>query len=614
MKYTAVSAFEAARRAREPESIPKNDLAASLAEAPYDGHLETGSNAEDVDEVVPSVATESNLPLSTWRPKGKNVLRDDDEVWEISMKPDETVTVIGEFDVTVLSGVVSVYGAMLHPNSVSQRVYALSTAALPVIMAKKATSLRIKSVTRSIESLGKYSPLFRNISVQDEKGRSFKYLASPRDDPLRRSLSSLEISDDTKRVISRINARLEANERPRILAVGAKSSGKSTFSRILCNVLVTRPGGQKVAYLDIDPGQPEFGTPGQLSVVEVGSPILGPPFCHPATTRSLSYRLIRSHNIAATSFKDEPDHFIICVMDLLRHVPKSLPLITNPCGWVSGTGASVLLQLIGQLRITDVVVLHPVETQLQNDIEAAKLNVHAVAKRPGGSSTKTPAELRSMQTMSYFHQKQKTATASDLVWLDKSISKMRPWMVSYDRIDSGIAAILSYNHAPHPEFLAEVLNGMVVAVTVPDDGLIDPDIVRRTPQESLPYMVSDLHGCSSPVDPRESNCIGVALIRGIDTENKRLLLLTPLHDAEIASLMQRQIVLVRGSFDCPEWAFLEDQYCATKAAARAVDTERNAGNMDEQPWVTLQEPVGIEGSIWRLRHPPTAADVMKSMT
>ena len=35
-----------------------------------------------------------------------------------------------------------------------------------------------------------------------------------------------------------------------------------------------------------------------------------------------------------------------------------------------------------------------------------------------------------------------------------------------------------------------------------------------------------------------------------------------------------------------------------------VNSEALDGVTD-RPWVTLREPVGVEGSVWRMRHPPT---------
>lgn len=54
---------------------------------------------------------------------------------------------------------------------------------------------------------------------------------------------------------------------PITLVCGASNCGKSTFSRNLLNVLLTRCN--KVAYLETDVGQPEFTPPGFVSLTIV---------------------------------------------------------------------------------------------------------------------------------------------------------------------------------------------------------------------------------------------------------------------------------------------------------------------------------------------------------
>jgi len=64
--------------------------------------------------------------------------------------------------------------------------------------------------------------------------------------------------------------------------------------------------------------------------------------------------------------------------------------------------------------------------------------------------------------------------------------------------------------------------------------------------------------------------------------------------------MDEQVALVRGSFDAPDWAYMEDLMSGHDV---------NKGLEVDRPWVSKTEQVGIEGAVWRLRHPPMAGDV-----
>lgn len=60
-----------------------------------------------------------------------------------------------------------------------------------------------------------------------------------------------------------------------ILAIvkGPKRSGKSTFARELANTLLERY--ERVAYLDCDLGQSEFGPGGSVGLFSLDGPVLG---------------------------------------------------------------------------------------------------------------------------------------------------------------------------------------------------------------------------------------------------------------------------------------------------------------------------------------------------
>ncbi|KAK3698303.1 Polynucleotide 5'-hydroxyl-kinase grc3 [Vermiconidia calcicola] len=633
-----LSAFAAAKLARqsavtsspvlsEVDVVPDRDgLATAVATEPYDGRHSRASTpaASPSNEEIAEVTVTPRKPAvttrcSTWQPDQQNVSRDEDGCLELALQHDETATFIGEYDVEVLSGIVTIYGTVLQPNSGLQRVYAPSTHALPQIQARQPnTALRLSSATSGLRKLEKLSPLFRNIwASQSTSRRSFTFLATTDDDASHRSLNVLEIDRDADAVLRTLSAKTSVELRkPRIMAVGAKSSGKSTFNRVMCNHLYSWTQAKKCLYLDLDPGQPEFGPPGRLSLVEVAAPVLSPPFAHPASTRSRSFRMVRSHTIAATTFRDDSEHYKACALDLARYVDKQYPLIVNSCGWVSGLGAAMLTDLAHDLSISDIVVLEPLDSRLIEALRSpsSDLVLHRIPRRTPRPSFRTPAESRAMQMMAYFHHKP-SPVDGNLRWSSKAISKMRPWVVSYAGPDPGVSAVASYGQGPNPEFLAEVLDGSIVAIVV----LNEPKAQQRPPSpsatgeekdpdnlanhiartsESLPYLKPNNHGINLTVPPQTSRCLALALIRGIDTVRKQIHLVTPLPESEAAALMQQKVVLVRGVFDPPEWAYYEDLY-------------KGDGSIDagERPWISKKGMVGIEGAVWRLRHPPMAAAV-----
>lgn len=643
-----LSAFAAARLAKQskPSSVPLPGsfidgqdaiLTATLVGAvPYDCHIDanpsavTTANIQSTNELARPQALLSSFDA-------ESIIRDDNDCFEVALQPGQTVTVVGEYDLEVLKGSISIYGASLRPSgtipgtdepipgSGKHRVWAPSTYSLPQIAARRDGALiQITSTRSPIDKLGKLSPLFRNISAGSSE-RSFAVLRTAQDDPLQRSLGLLEGGRETSELVATLLSKTEASGLQYILVLGAKSAGKSTFTRLICNAFTTMTAGNRCLYLDLDPGQPEFGPPGQVSLVEVTVPILGPPFSHSATTNSLDFRLLRSHTIAATTYKDDPGHYLRCVKDLVQHVhrqdPGNVSIIINSCGWVNGLGANITMETISVLNRCnlDIVILEPVDGSLIDSLHTScsSARFHRLPRRHPRPSARTPAEVRTMHTMAYFHHRHDQGI-SHSKWLGKPICSWRPYTISYDHADSIIFAVMSYGPFLNPAFLAEVLEGSIVAVVKAQDRAFDAEASRHNvhrrpsigdeargeyPQytsEGIPYISQTSCG---PLDPMYSESVGLALVRGIDVEGKKLHLVTPVPRAQLEAGKDERIVLVRGAFDPPGWAYLEDLY---------LDGDADRNGIEDRPWVSGKEMAGIEGAVWRLRHPPMASAVVAS--
>jgi polynucleotide 5'-hydroxyl-kinase GRC3/NOL9 len=562
--------------------------------------------------------------LSTFALEPRRILQDDDSTLELTLAAGDTAVFAGEYVLEVVKGTATIYGGAFHGSSGPQRIYAPTVQALPPIVARRSpTVIRVSSVKSTMKRMEKLSPLFRNIWTADPKGRSFTFLETTADDPLQRSLNLLETDSSTQKVFTQLTGKVEEKKGALCaMAVGPKSSGKSTFNRQLCNaMLTTKLPSKRCLYLDLDPGQPEFGPPGQISLVEVSKPILGPSFTNQAAETSQTNKLLSHHTLAATSFKDDPDHYLACIRELAlvlesRKREKGVaPVIINACGWTTGLGAAVLTDLYDILPITDTICIEGVDANLQQTTQARSQNSYTLARAPPRSTIRSPADLRAMQTMAYFHSKAptKSSTSKAAQWSSKPINTMRPWIVRYSGPDPGIFATISYGQSVPSDFLPEILDGALVAIVAAENtedlhqafatSLNAPPEPSYIPEpHSLPYIATPPAGYLRALDPRFATCAGLALVRGIDAKTQEVHLVTPLSEAQIQELSSKKVLLVRGGFDAPEWAYLEDLY----AAGGKGDEESEA---KVRPWVTKKEMVGIEGAVWRLRHPPTAAQV-----
>lgn len=405
---------------------------------------------------------------------------------------------------------------------------------------------------------------------------------------------------------------------------GPKGSGKSTFSRLLTNRLLTqtlpqdskgRTAQRGVILLDIDPGQPEFCPAGTVSLVLVRKPNISPPFAHPWPDDA-SATLIRCHALATVTPGSDPDFYMECALDLYSQYQKGwngYPLVVNTPGWILGTGLDLLSLVIARIRPREVVYMSedgPAETVdgLQSACKRTSCFSTLPSQQSDSGTRKTAVQLRSMQTMAYFHSQSKKT--DHMSWNPSPLSAVSPWQVKYSGTNRGFAGIMCYGDKPNSALLAESINGMVLAAVEiedekalrrkePEDTSMDVDVserrmidsleglISRTP-EGIPYLEQ---GEGETLDPSFSRSIGLVLVRGVDVENAALQILTPIPRSTLQEIRQngRHVVLVHGQFDAPTWAYTEDLYEREFRAGEdeedESDEEGSAAAGMNRPWV-----------------------------
>ena len=280
-----------------------------------------------------------------------------------------------------------------------------------------------------------------------------------------------------------------------ILVCGPKGSGKSTFGRMLVNALLTRSDSSLskgssaridgVAFLDLDPGQPEFSAPGEVSLIYLRACSFGPPFTHPYAKADDRNSLIRAHHYGGLSPKNNPEYYARCAEDLfsrykelLVHSP-SCPLVVNCAGWIQGTGLEVLLDLINLRCLTDIVYtstrgpLEVVEsiTEIANQV---RIPLHFLSSQGPEIATKTAADLRVMQTLSYFHLDE--PEAGNLRWSPTPISEQAPLVVHWSGDKQALFAVMTLDDDLDPDTLTNVLDSSIIGlVVIEDDGAMPDD-------------------------------------------------------------------------------------------------------------------------------------------
>ncbi|KAJ6131607.1 hypothetical protein N7523_001313 [Penicillium sp. IBT 18751x] len=635
--------IEAAQESEEEDS--KGNATEDVREMSEEEVASVAGDADGYESPVETPAELQNFPLSRSRINKKDIVYADASTLCVRIKEKMNLVLIGQYDLWVKRGIVSVMGAKLHPSSRVYRVYAPSTHSLPVIKCVSGVDgeaeVEIKSCSSGLARLRNLSPLYQRIwngqntaadnltlkGASQDSRRTFSVLYTSADDTLKRHLRPLHLDRKWSASMKALSMR---QGKLRVLVCGPKASGKSTFSRYLLNhVLSPAPDTENgyvntdgVAFLDLDPGQPEFAPMGQVYLAHLRTPFFGPPFAHPSLDNPRDGQIVRAHHIGSTSPKDDPDHYALAVMDLLSQYRSLLsqypqcPLIVNYPGWIFGQGLEVATWLIQCLGLSDVVYMSekgPTEVvdPLSFAANKAQVPLTILPSQPTDFVSRSSAQLRSMQIQSYFHNSHPHDLSNPL-WQEEPLSRTRPLAVDYAGSKQGILGIMVLGSQISPDMLREVLEGSIVGVTAvespsaiigevfaqdpseenDDDDDDDNDVeaedvsmhdneqirsgtttsleaksVIRT-KEGLPYLFVGSGSCT-PLDPKASDCLGLALVRSVNVTSQKIELYTPIPSKRLRDAIERghQIVLVRGQLDNPNWS-ISEEYHAARAAER----------------------------------------------
>ncbi|KKA21975.1 Polynucleotide 5'-hydroxyl-kinase grc3 [Rasamsonia emersonii CBS 393.64] len=635
---------------------------------------ETGLSGEDEQgfESPSNVPEEiENFTLSKTRLNKTNVVYSDERVLCVRIKEKMNLVLIGVYDIWVKRGVISLMGAKLHPSPKLYRVYAPSTHSLPVIKCVSGVEgyaeVEIQSSHSGIYRLKELSPLYHRIwnsgetaadkvTLKGSSRRTFSVLYTSSDDPLKRHLRPLHLEKKWSATIKVLSQR---GSSLRVLICGPKGSGKSTFSRYLLNHLLSpapqTEGGYSnpdgVAFLDLDPGQPEFSPMGEIYLAHLREPTFGPPFSHPTLDRSSNGKIVRAHHIGANSPKEDPDHYVMAAMNLMDQYRALLatypqcPLIINFPGWIFGLGLEVAMWLVRSLGLSDVVYMSEkgpseVVEPLGHAAGQARVPLTTLPSQPIDYVTRSSAQLRSMQMQSYFHMSQPDGCQNP-IWSEIPLAYSKPILVDYAGPRQGILGIMVLGNRHDPDLLRGILDGAIVSIVaveslnaIPgylnkpdhrrngaveaidadaeeagmledeDQDDVDKDVdmsdvtgttlaqqlkeslepnITRTSGEDLPYLFFGAGSCT-PLDPKGSRSLGLALVRAIHTSSRKLELVTPIPSSKILeALKQGQgLVIVRGQLDNPDWAISEEYHAARAAEQRHLLSVARAKKRKQQ--------------------------------
>jgi len=387
----------------------------------------------------------------------------------------------------------------------------------------------------------------------------------------------------------------------------------------MLNYYLTEPNKKQDScyWLDIDPGQPEFGPSGQISLIKVSQPLLGPSFSNQASRSSQTCKLIKSHALAANSPGEDIEHYLACVLDLVNHLQKINglrrdPLLINCPGWVIGSGLDILERVISNLSLSTIILLDNTGDTIEagrhiwNAASSRNVEVCEVVSQHSRPPYRPAAEFRAMQSMSYFHSSQNR----EGFWHGVPLANLQPISLPYASEQRyNVTTVMSYYSIMQTTQIPAILEGQMVALVVitspnafaaPNSKFFDEasnatsfTTDAKTGLSTLTSVNADKAQITvtTPLTPKFSHCLGQAIVQKVDTNTKTFHLSTPVTMNDIRTALQSSgfeteeeeypyLVLVRGRFDSPDWSFLERLYNEERCTNKISNTRSRSVDWD----------------------------------
>ncbi len=368
------------------------------------------------------------------------------------------------------------------------------------------------------------------------------------------------------------------------LVRGPKRVGKSTFGRATVNRLLRRY--RKVAWLESDLGQGEFGSGGAVGIWTIDRPLLGKP-CDlsekshlislgPAFTHPLIP--LRAHYLGTYTPLTCPDEYMAAIRSLVSYYRyevqypttspsnEPIPLVINTQGWVKGLGEDLLHAIESIAETTHIFAF---DSQPSTELpgtngagwttsppwQAAELpyvvdngqSIRDPSQRlieqvlqPAPTSPLqlryTSADFRILSMMTYFHHDFGTATWN----LAEPLLAVTPWLIELGTAVEQVILMDEGADGVSAEDLPSALNGSVVALLESDESLEGPVYTQGRPYP--------------PLD--DTNFLGLALIRAVNVNPSRkiLLLLSSLPPSVLA---KAKIIVKNGAIELPVCGMLD---------------------------------------------------------
>lgn len=481
---------------------------------------------------------------------------------------------------------------------------------------KFATILKMSNLFTGLETIGDYHPPFKAIFPIQSKGydnNSNNYYSQLLKDfsfdivlDYNFNISSMLILPSWKGELFSLTNKLRSDSLIYFI-IGKKNSGKSTFSKLLLNSLISNSG--TCTYLDLDPGQSEFSNPYTLSITDVHEPYFG---INLPTSSNKPNDSRYSLYYGFSSPQQQPKQYVRIVKNLFNKYAnrdKKSHLVVNTPGWIKGFGKELLIEITSYINPDHLIYLTSTEdedTELNDNTDLVdNLSYKHFSELPGiyKTSKYSAAQQRMFNKLCYFHQQKDLKYNFGTHLLDSPPLKLSYVTASSPKDSVGASAVTVLNYDVGfnlvPEDIPVMLEASIVGFYLIENfKTFEPFLYSKKSQ--YPKILNSSIYCRLNDYGKSIRFMGLGMIHSINVQEKYFNIYLPTNNqSQIKQGLSgtEKLLIVKGEGDIPSCEMLNplliSDYTNKK---RSLDEEEPA----EIPYVNFGDKAKV-GGVWRGR-------------
>jgi len=340
----------------------------------------------------------------------------------------------------------------------------------------------------------------------------------------------------------------------KLLMLGGKGVGKSTFSKYLINRLLSQH--EAVLFVDLDPGQAEFTIPGCVSATVVSRPLLGPNFCSLDAGERVGCHFVGDVNVSEARKRFEDG---VAALELVCRERAEPVWVINTMGFNRGLGVHLAQKVIQTFSPSTVV---SIESGHNSKNYPANMLADVVRR---GHTLRFPA----------VPERANTAMGNKDLWGAPEPKKLRDLVIATYFSEAGVVSVA------WTDVFVQILPTCVATTHVLR--ALNCSIVALCSVSEKDMLSARSLANGLRLLPRSlslGSCQAFAFVRGIDPDRKRIYLQTPTPAEEL----QGSLAVVMGALRTP------DSMMAPQWPRAATDNQAGVDNPLSAPWQKSSRP------------------------